>query len=223
MTRLIAVAGACPGTGKSTLCAGVADWLRSRGLRVDHFKEEEVLTRDAFAPLAQEFTATGEVRLSTLLATTKAYLAHAKQQGVDVAVTDALVPFVSSLKGWGYSEVAMSAFPAELADRIGEADPVVVYLNDDPTAAVPRAVAREGLAWQDWLLTKLGQYPVDPPVRDLNAACGYFRDERDVTLRLLAQLPWEIIVLEQTDPPSPDGVQRLAREGLARTVARLTE
>ncbi len=223
MTRLVAVAGACPGAGKSTLCAGIADWLRSRGLRVDHFQEEEVLTREVFAPLASEFTTTGEVQLSTLVETTEAYLAHAEQQGVDVAVTDALVPFVPSLMGWGYSEIAMSAFLADLANRIAQADPIVVYLNDDPTAAVPHAVAREGPAWQDWLLTKLGQYPVEPPVHDLTTACDYLRDERDVTLRLLAQLPWEVIVLEQTDPPSPEGVQRCARECLARTMTRPTE
>ena len=117
MTRLVAVAGSSPDAGKSTLCAGLADWLRAGGLQVDHFKEEEVLTRDAFAPLAREFTTTGAVQLQTLLETTESYLATAEEQGVDVAVTDALVPFVPSLMGWGYSEAAMTGFLAELAGR----------------------------------------------------------------------------------------------------------
>lgn len=223
MTRLVAVAGSSPDAGKSTLCAGLADWLRAGGLQVDHFKEEEVLTRDAFAPLAREFTTTGAVQLQTLLETTESYLATAEEQGVDVAVTDALVPFVPSLMGWGYSEAAMTGFLAELAGRIAAADPIVVYLDDEPTAAVPRAVEREGPAWQDWLLSKLGQYPVEPATRDLDTACSYLLHEREVTLRLLAELPWEVIVVDQTDSPSPSGVQRLARERLARAFPRLNE
>lgn len=223
VTCLVAVAGASPGAGKSTLCAGIADWLRARGLEVDHFREEEVLTRDEFGPLAREFTAAGEVQLSTLLETTESYLAAAARQGVDVAVTDALVPFVPSLMGWGYGEAAMTDFLQELAVRIGAATPIIVYLDDDPAVAVPRAVEREGPRWQDWLLRKLGQYPVEPAIVDLDTACGYLRHERDVTLRLLAKLPWEVIVIEQTDPPAPSGVQHLAREQLAHTMAQLND
>lgn len=223
MTRLVAVAGASPGAGKSTLCAGLAEWLITGGLQVDHFREEEVLTREAFAPLAHEFTITGEVRLQTLLETTESYLAAADAQGIDVVVTDALVPFVPSLMGWGYSEVAMTKFLRELARRIDAAEPIVVYLDDDPAVAVPRAVEREGPGWQDRFLTKLGQYPVEPTVRDLDTACGYLRDERDVTLRLLADLPWQVIVVGQTDPPSANGVQRIARKRLAGMLAKLDE
>lgn len=223
VTCLVAVAGTSPGAGKSTLCAGIADWLRTRRLEVDHFREEEVLTRDEFGPLAREFTATGEVQLSTLLETTERYLAGAMRQGVDVALTDALVPFVPSPMGWGYDQAAMTDFLKELAGRISAATPIVVYLDDDPAAAVPRAVEREGAEWKDWLLRKLGQYPVEPAIRDLDTACGYLRHERDVTLRLLAQLPWQVIVLEQTSPPSPTGVLHIARERLARALAQLNE
>lgn len=222
-TRLVAVAGASPGAGKSTLCAGIVDWLRGRGLRVDHFKEADVLTRDAFAPLAHEFTTTGEVQLHTLLETTSAYLTDVEQQDVDVAVTDALVPFVPSLMGWGHSETVIGDFLDDLAERIAVSDPVVVYLDDDPDAAVPRAVKREGPAWQDWLVNKLSQYPVEPKVHDVRSACDYLHYERDVTLRLLTDLPWEVVVIDQTDPPSADGVQRLARERLTESLNRLND
>lgn len=177
-----------------------------------------MLTREAFTPLAREFTSTGEVQLPTLLATTKAYLTDLNAQGIDVAVTDALVPFVPSLMGWGYSEADMASFLQELAVDLAWVAPIVLYLDDDPSLTVARAVEREGPAWHDWLVAKLGSYPVEPPVHDLATAYQYLRRERDVTLRLLADLPWQVLVVDQTDPPSADDVQRIAREQLARTL-----
>lgn len=217
MTHLLAVAGAAPGAGKSTLCAGLASWLRERGLRVDHFREEEVLTREAFTSLASEFTTTGEVQPPTLLETTEAYLAGLATAGIDVAVTDALVPFVPSLMGWGYSEAAIASFLQELAARLAWVEPTVLYLDDDPSLAVARAIEREGPAWENWLVAKLAGYPVDPPVRDRDTACHYLRYEREVTLRLLARLPWQAIVVAQPDPPSASHVLRIAREQLTQT------
>lgn len=222
VTRLVAVAGAAPGAGKSTLCAGLGGWLTARGLQVDHFREEEVLTRHAFAPLAREFTDTGQVQLPTLLDTTAAYLTEARARGVEAAVTDALVPFVPSLMGWGYSEADIAGFLQHLARRIDAADPIVVYLDDDPALAVPRAVEREGHGWLDWLLKKLGHYPVEPTICDLETACAYLRREREVTLRLLADLPWQVVVVPQSDPPSADAVQRVARDQLAQTLETST-
>lgn len=221
MTRLVAVAGAAPGAGKSTLCAGLADWLSEHGLNVAHFREQDVLTHEAFAPLAREFTTSGAVCPTTLLETTEAYLTGLNARGIDVAVTDALVPFVPSLMGWGYSETAMASFLQELTARLAWAEPVVVYLDDDPSPALARAIEREGPAWQDWLLNKLGDYPVQPAICDLETAADYLRYERQVTLRLVTELPWQLVVVTQTDPPSATDVQRIARERLAYTFAHL--
>ncbi|GAA1488374.1 hypothetical protein [Brachybacterium sacelli] len=214
MTRLLAVTASSPGAGKSTLCDGLVAWLRAQGLRVDHFREEEVLTREAFAPLAQEFSAGGEVQLSTLLDTTEDYLGRLDAQGVDVAVTDALVPFIPSLRGWGHDESGIADFLRDLEARLMGSDPIVVYLDEEPPRALARAIEREGPAWQDWFLTKLGSYPVEPPVRDLEGAHAYFRYERTVTLRLLEDLPWQVIVVPQSDPPSAADVLHTARRQL---------
>lgn len=214
MTRLLTVTASSPGAGKSTLCEGMVDWLRAQGFRVDHFREEDVLTREAFAPLAREFTSGGDVDLSTLLDTTENYLDGLDAQGVDFAVTDALVPFIPSLRGWGHDESVIAGFLHDLDARLAGADPVVVYLDDEPSRALARAIGREGPVWKDWFLAKLGTYPVEPPVRDLEGAYAYLRHERTVTLRLLANLPWQVIVIAQSDPPSAAAVQHAARQQL---------
>ncbi|MGH3502726.1 MAG: hypothetical protein ACRDQA_17805 [Nocardioidaceae bacterium] len=93
-----------------------------------------------------------------------------------------------------------------------------MYLDDDPAAAVARAVERGGPAWLDWLIAKLGHYPVSPAVHDFETACAYLQHERSVTLELLADLPWQVIVIPQPDPPSATAVQRTTRDRLAETI-----
>lgn len=67
---LVAVWGAAPGIGKSTLSAGLARWLTSIGRQVDHFREEDLFTRPQFADVAAHFRATGEVETGMLHAAT---------------------------------------------------------------------------------------------------------------------------------------------------------
>lgn len=62
MTVFVAVLGAVPGVGKSTLCAGLARTLATSGWPVDHFREEEILTRSEYTAVAAEFRAGGIVR-----------------------------------------------------------------------------------------------------------------------------------------------------------------
>ncbi|MEU0244630.1 hypothetical protein ABZ192_09905 [Streptomyces sp. NPDC006235] len=80
--------------GKSTLCAGLSRWLVEKGLRVDHFREEEILTRPQFAAVAGQFKATGAVALGTLIAATAEFVDSVLASGDDVVIADALVPFV---------------------------------------------------------------------------------------------------------------------------------
>jgi len=91
----------------------VARWLAGTGLRVDHFAEEEILTRPQFAELAEYFRATGWVESAALLAAASRF-AGSVLAGVDVVVADALVPFVPSLLAMGCSDQVISAFVAEL-------------------------------------------------------------------------------------------------------------
>ena len=215
MVVLIAVAGAAPGIGKSTLCTAVTGWLSGLGLRVDHFREHEVLTRDEFASVAAEFEARGVVQLSTLLSAVADFVSSIQASGDEVVITDSLIPFVPSLLAWGHDEEAMTRFLHDLSGLLEPVAPIVVYLDGDPSAAVARAADREGPGWLDWLIDKLARYRVSPAVHDLDTAGTYLGRERAVTLRLVRQQPWDLLVVDEADSLPPLEVQHRTQDLLA--------
>lgn len=186
MTVFVAVLGAAPGVGKSTLCTALA--ASFPGLRVDHFREEEILTRPAFASVAAEFRTGEPVRLETLLQATRAFVATTT---ADVVIADALFPDLPSLRAWGYPIGTIAEFLAALRAVV---PPVVLYLDADPAVTLPRAVARERAGWADWFVGKLA----GRGVHDLAGAAAYLVRERELTLRLLAD--WDVHVLAEGGP-----------------------
>lgn len=214
MAELIAVAGSAPGVGKSTTCGQLAEWLSGLGLAVEHFQEEDILSRSEFADVAAEFTTTGVVGLRTLLQATSSYVDHLQASGVDVAVADSLVPFVPSLVAWGHDDHAISKFLDELAELLLPVRPVIVYLDGDPRVALPRAAQREGDGWLDRYVGKLADYGVQPAVRDLDTACAYLERERETTLRLIRSKPWQLVVIQRAHQLSPADVASEAQHSL---------
>ncbi|MFB6952321.1 hypothetical protein ACFCXP_22060 [Streptomyces niveus] len=193
--HLIAVVGSSPGVGKSTLCRALARVAAESGARVDHFEEADILTRPSFRPVADEFAdGAGSVRPATLVESTRDYVARSRADGVDVLVTDALLPFIPSLVAWGHDETAIAAVLADLAEAVRPTRVTVVYLRDDPDTALRRAVEREGPQWTDWYVTKLGASPGTRSVKDLASAAEHLRREEELTLTLLtARTDWHVL------------------------------
>lgn len=135
--------------GKSTLCAGLCAQLADEGLRVDHFREEEILTRPPFAAVAEEFQATGAVELDTLLTASAQFVGAILASADDVVVADALVPYVPSLLAWGHSDRVIGTFIADLAEILAPVGPVLVYLDGSAEAGLARAAHRDGPQWLD--------------------------------------------------------------------------
>lgn len=193
----IAVAGNSPGAGKSTLCTALARRIGGTGAVVDHFQEADILTRPAFRAVAEEFAAgTGSVHPATLTAATRAYAEQARTDGVDVLVTDALIPFVPSLVAWGHHEQAITEFVCGLAEAVEPTQVTVLYLRDDPETALRRAVGREGPQWADWYVGRLQESPGTGTVADLASAAAHLRRESRLTLRVLGATRWNVIVLD---------------------------
>lgn len=214
MTVLVSVWGAAPGVGKSTLCAGLSRSLAGAGLRVDHFREEEILSRSEFAAVAEEFGATGAVAMGTLVAATARFVESVRARGDDVVVADALVPFVPTLLAMGHGEETIDAFMADLTGVLTPVRPVVVFLDGDTGTALSRAGEREGPEWLDWYVSKLAAYEVIPPVSDLASAVTYLRRERAVTLDAVRRHGWGLVEVERADELTRGEVLAAVGQGL---------
>ncbi|MFG2826485.1 hypothetical protein ACGFWI_03245 [Streptomyces sp. NPDC048434] len=201
MTRhLIAVVGNSPGVGKSTLCHSLAAWMANTGATVDHFREADILTRPAFRPVAAEFAdGNNSVRPETLIESTRASIAESRAAGIDVLVTDALLPFIPSLVAWGHDEPSIAHVLRELTTAVEPTQVTVVYVHDDPSTALHRAITREGPDWEHWYLTRLAPSPGTRSVHDLPSAATHLRHEAALTLRLLATTPWHVITVDVAD------------------------
>jgi thymidylate kinase len=206
---LVAVVGASPGIGKSTLCTALAGWLSGAGLRVDHFREEEILTRAAFTAVAAEFTSTGVVQLPTLLDAVADFVSSIEASGDDVVIADSLIPFMPSLLAWGHDEETIAGFLGDLSGLLAPVTPIVVYVDGDPVAALARAAEREEPGWLDWFVGKLAGYQVTPAVHDVDTAAAYLTREGALTLRVVRRQPWDLVVV---DGRTPIEVQRRAQD-----------
>ncbi|MFE2426096.1 hypothetical protein ACFXJ5_04970 [Streptomyces sp. NPDC059373] len=210
---MIAVVGSSPGVGKSTLCGALARWIAESGAVVDHFEEADILTRAAFHAVAEEFAeGRGSVRPHTLIEATRAYVEQARADGVDVLVTDALIPFIPSLVAWGHDETAITKVVRELETAVEPAQVTVVYLRDAPETALRRAVEREGPQWADWYVDKLSRSPGTRSVADLASAAVHLRCEMELTLRLLAATHWTVMIVDVTDRDVAQTVQHVRNQ-----------
>ncbi len=212
MTKLIAVWGAAPGIGKSTVCAGLAGWLTQAGNRVDHFAEEEIFTRPEFADVAAYFLATRRVDPRMLLAAGSRFATSVLAANVDVVVADAQVPFVPSLLAVGCSDQQVRQFVADLTAELAPVEPVLLFLDGDAATALARAEAREGPGWLKWYTSKLASYGLMPEPAGLSSAVAYLERERALTLSSARQAGWSVMVIEgATELPAAD-ILRCAQE-----------
>ena len=81
---MIAVWGASPGIGKSSLCAGLARWLAEPGCGRTTSWKKRSSTRPQYAAAAQEFQAT--VEPATLLAATRRFVESILAGAIDVRI-----------------------------------------------------------------------------------------------------------------------------------------
>ncbi|MEW2398932.1 hypothetical protein [Streptomyces sp. NPDC046862] len=206
----IAVVGNSPGVGKSTLCRAVARWFTDGGATVDHFEEADVLTRPAFRAVADEFAGGhGSVRPRTLVDASRAYAEETRAAGVDVLVTDALIPFIPSLVAWGHDERAIAQVVAGLEAAVEPTRVTVVYLRDVPEKALGRAIEREGPQWAEWYVGKLGNSPGTRAVKDVASAADHHRAETELTLRLLATTRWNVLVADVAEQDAEETARQV--------------
>jgi hypothetical protein len=209
VTRLIAVFGASPGIGKTTLTGRIAAEARRIG-RVDRFDEQHILSRRDFATVAAQFRASGVVDLDVLLDASARFVASA--MNYEIVVTDTLFPFVPSLLAWGHDDETIRSFLMQLRAILEPLRPVVVYLDGEPAEALPRAASRGGDVWLQTFLAKVTTYKTTPPIRDLAGTVAHLRHERDVTLGSVIDAGFTVVKLRDAHTRSADD---LAAEALS--------
>lgn len=213
---LIAVWGAAPGVGKSTVSTGLARWLAEAGRHVDHFAEEDLFTRPQFAAVAAHFRSTGTVEPGMLLAAASRFASSVLARHVDVVVADALVPFVPSLLAVGCTDQQIREFVADLTAELAPIQPVLLFLDGDPATALARADSREGGGWLAWYLGKLGRYGLIPESGELASAAIYLERERNVTLNATKQAGWRVITIDGATEIPTAAVLRHAQDRLSQ-------
>jgi thymidylate kinase len=212
MTVVISVIGS-PGSGKSTLCTALARHYADAGLVVDHFEEEDILRRPEFSAVAAEFAdGAGAVDPQTLIDAFGQYVARCLDDGIDLMITDALIPFIPSLRAWGHSEAELERIVARLEATAG-VPVIIVMLTGDPESALRRAISRENDGWLNGYISKLSRLPGTSYVTSLSAAAGHLRQETEISRRLLTRTTWKLVEVDASDHPGQ--VAELVRRRLA--------
>jgi hypothetical protein len=195
----IGVCGVAPAVGKTTLAQRLHRWLAERGYWADLVEEDELFTRPEFTPVARELAVTAHVRLETLVQSA-GYFVDGDRDEDSIVVFDALLPYINVLLGWRYDEFAIGTFLDALRERLEGHEVVVLYVDADIPAALRLAADREPDGWLDWWVETLERREDAGPLVHGMESAGYYLDwERSLTLRLLEQHGWRVLVLGGAD------------------------
>lgn len=118
-------------------------------------------------------------------------------RGYDVAVLDSLLPFIPSLLAWGHDRQTVSTFVRDLTQVLHGVRLVTVYLDGSVESALDRAVRREGQPWLSWLIDRYAG--TAEPVTDRDSLIAHMKHRRQLTLSVLAEHGWEVVVVEDAD------------------------
>lgn len=194
--RFVMVTGASPGLGKSTVTSGLGGHLAANGREVVVFLEAMIGERDEFAEVMASFRANAAVSRAVLMEATRRF-ADTYRECSAVVVQDMLLPYTPSLLAWGFSDAEIIEMFDEIAAACSGIDLIQLHLDGSPAASLPRAVEREDPSWLDWMTAKISKYAdVATPVTGLGSLVEYFDRARMRTLKLLAEAPWPVVIID---------------------------
>lgn len=174
----------------------MASVLASRGVRTQLFEEAEIKAHPAFVSLWAEFQATGQVTTNALIDSAGDYLNRLDASSVEVAILDALFPYLPSLLAWGYSDVAIAAFFEQLGIVFGARPVIELHLVGDLTTALARATGREADGWLEAMISKLAAHESASPVVDECDAAKLLEALARRSRRLLEEAPWPVVFVD---------------------------
>ncbi len=190
-TKLILFYGPGSGSGKSTLSRFLHDTLQQKGIRTKYVAESDVLHLDAFAPYVEEVKKRNPGNTKVLLATCARFI-NACNQSDQVYVVDSILPCTDWLVTAGCTRQQVRRFNAQRTPLMTELNPIQIFLTGDTEAFLERAIKDRGEGWAKRLAHERCN---SDDIRDLIA---YFNEMKEVAIELLAEWPFEQIVLDTT-------------------------
>ncbi len=90
----------------------------------------------------------------------------------------------------------------------------MVYLDAHVGVALRHAADREPAGWLDWYVEGLARTETSPAVTEFEAAVNRLERERTLTLRLVEEQGWELVVVSSVDTLPVDVVLEQTRDAL---------
>ena len=203
-TKLILFYGPGSGSGKSTLSRLIHDTLQQRGIRTKYVAESDVLRLEAFAPYVEEVNQNNPGDVKVLLSSCEHFI-DACNQSDQVYVVDSILPCTDWLVTAGCTRGQIRQFNTQLNRLITKLNPIQIFLTGDTEIFLKRAIIDRGENWA----RRLAQERCNS--NDFLHLITYFNEMKEVAFELLAEWPFQKIVLDTTKHDLPICTEEILR------------
>ena len=203
-TKLILFYGPGSGSGKSTLSRIIHDTLQQTDIKSKYIAESDVLYLGAFAPYVEAVKQNNPGDVKVLLSSCEHFIDTCAQSD-QVYVVDSILPCTDWLVTAGCTRGQIRQFNTQLNRLMTELNPIQIFLTGDTEIFLKRAITDRGENWA----TRLAQERCNSDnIRDL---ITYFNEMGEVASELLAEWPFEKIVLDTTKHDLPTCAEEILR------------
>jgi thymidylate kinase len=203
-TKLVLFYGPGSGSGKSTLSRFIHDVLQQEGVRTKYIGESDVLHLEAFAPYVEEVKRNNPGNIRVLLASCELFI-DACDQSDQVYVVDSILPCTDWLVTAACTRQQIERFNIELNRLMAKLNPIQIFLTGDTEIFLKRAIKDRG---ENWARNLAQERCTSDDIQDL---ITYFNKMAEVASELLAESPFEKIVLDTTKHSLPTCAQEILR------------
>ncbi len=201
-TKLILFYGPGSGSGKSTLSRLIHNVLQQEGVRTKYVAESDVLHLDAFAPYVEAVKWNNPGNIEVLLSSCERFI-DACARSDQVYVVDSILPCTDWLVTAACTRQQIERFNIELNRLMAKLNPIQIFLTGDMEIFLKRAIKDRGENWA----RRLAQERCNSD--DIQDLITYFNKMAEVAAELLAESPFEKIVLDTTKHSLPTCAQEI--------------
>ena len=203
-TKLLLFYGPGSGSGKSTLSRLIHDVLEQKGVKTKYIAESDVLDLEAFAPYVAEVQQSNPGAVKMLLSSCEHFI-DACDQSDRVYVVDSILPCTDWLVTAGCTGQQIRHFHTELNRLMTKLNPIQIFLTGDTEILLKRAITDRGENWAKHLAQERCNS------NDIQDLIAYFNEMKEVAFELLAEWPFQKVVLDTTKHDLPICAEEILR------------